>query len=328
MQRRTGVPSRTGVHRKTAKRDGRGEPTFRRARGDHGAARSEACAPRSAPWRCAAAAPRTAPLRARSRSDRRTPRVRRRPRTSRSARRLRPPPPPHARRRASRRGRARRACSPGRAARSSRVVCAARASCVAQLARRPSERQSLLRSSCKNISTAIRTGSQRHRHCVPVAELVSPRTIVRVGVRGPTRRSNMTYGAPHARRFGAAEARGRATRFLRAGSCVALLAVLTQLALPHVHRWLASDHALERAGHTTATGSPNVTADDRRGDTAHADPECATCQALAQTRTFLTSRAEIPRPVGTASRRSEAPRVPAPQARGVAHAPRSPPARA
>ncbi len=114
---------------------------------------------------------------------------------------------------------------------------------------------------------------------------------------------------------------------LQAASCIALLAVLAQIAMPHVHRWLAGGHDGERATQTASRGTvlasehPSAAPCDE-----HTDPECPTCQSLAQTRSFLATRVDPPRPVVLSTRTVERRQAPAAPERTVAHAPRSPPA--
>jgi len=121
----------------------------------------------------------------------------------------------------------------------------------------------------------------------------------------------------------------RATTALRAASCIALLAVLAQIAVPHVHRWLAGGHDGARA--TQPASCVTVLASEPRGAAPcgeHTDPECPTCQALAQTRSFLATRVDPPRPMVLSTRTVESRQASFAPERTVAHAPRSPPAAA
>lgn len=138
----------------------------------------------------------------------------------------------------------------------------------------------------------------------------------------------MPHGAHKTPKLDAATGRVRSARqALHSGVCIALLALLAQLSLPHLHAWLANAHA---PGWATAPTDVTRAAPDgeHHGEPAHADPDCATCQALAQTRSFLASHAGMPHPVVLATERSEPSYAPAAHERVVAHAPRSPPAAA
>jgi hypothetical protein len=118
----------------------------------------------------------------------------------------------------------------------------------------------------------------------------------------------------------------RSTTTLRLASCIALLAVLAQIAMPHLHRWLAGGHDGERV--TPMASRLTVLADEQSSAAPcgeHTDPKCPTCQALAQTRSFLAARFDLPRLVALSSDTVEREQAPSAPERTVAHAPRSPP---
>ena len=101
---------------------------------------------------------------------------------------------------------------------------------------------------------------------------------------------------------------------------LALLAVLAQTSLPHLHQWLAGSHG--PAAVTRATTTLVTVADDSG---AHGETDCDTCRALAQSRVYLATGAPAPATVVVAATSGDdrAQRTLAPSP--VAHAPRGPP---
>lgn len=206
---------------------------------------------------------------------------------------------------------------------------AEQASCGRSLARRAGARQSLLRFNCTRITDATRTASQRHRHCRPSAELVSPANAARRRTRGRGRRSPMLLMTPRARPPRSAASGSRnGLAYVRTSIGIALLALLAQSSLPHLHQWLASRHANDGV-QATAEGAASTlaaaTGADARCTSGHTESGCPTCQALAQSRLFVSSAAVPPRPLAVAIPRPHPLPAHAAATRPVAHAPRSPP---
>lgn len=111
----------------------------------------------------------------------------------------------------------------------------------------------------------------------------------------------------------------------RAGVVLALLALLAQSSLPHLHDWLAGRHGAETASATTATTVAAARDGDDRSGGGHAESGCPTCQALAQSRLFLASGTVLPRPLAVTIAQPETTAAHAANTRPLAHAPRSPP---
>lgn len=112
------------------------------------------------------------------------------------------------------------------------------------------------------------------------------------------------------------------------GVLTALLALVAQATLPHLHLWQPADHEPRPA--TVSVAIQNVDGVARIASTAdehgdHAAAHCPICQVFAQSRDFLPLAIVLPAPVAAVV----APDVPSVSRtaveRAVAHAPRSPP---
>lgn len=142
----------------------------------------------------------------------------------------------------------------------------------------------------------------------------------------------MLLMTPHARppRSAASGSRNGLV-YVRTSVGIALLALLAQSSLPHLHQWLASRHgndgvaATAQGAASTLGAAPST---DDRCTTGHTESGCPTCQALAQSRLFLSSAAASPRPLAVAIARPHPLPAHAAATRPVAHAPRSPPSAA
>jgi hypothetical protein len=115
-------------------------------------------------------------------------------------------------------------------------------------------------------------------------------------------------------------ARTERRRATGAGVLLAVLAVVAQTSLPHLHQWLAGAHGPYEVARVSAAAA--TIADDSG---THGEAGCAICRAIAQSRVYLATAAPAPAmllaaasPAGDHARRTLAP-LP------VAHAPRSPP---
>lgn len=78
----------------------------------------------------------------------------------------------------------------------------------------------------------------------------------------------------------------RVVRPLRAEVVAALLGLLAQIVLPHVHRWQVAAHPVPKQVHV-ATGVRVVEAS--HAATGHAETGCPICQALAGSHDFLAT---------------------------------------
>lgn len=90
----------------------------------------------------------------------------------------------------------------------------------------------------------------------------------------------------------------RATRNLRASVALALLALVAQLVVPHLHRWQVAGHAASAAGdvHERAVASGAVVADVGDSAASHAESSCPICKALAASHDFLRATAQLAAP--------------------------------
>lgn len=112
---------------------------------------------------------------------------------------------------------------------------------------------------------------------------------------------------------------------------IALAALLAQIALPHLHRWQAGDHATAaRATHLRDAVPDPATRLARRPVSEqiageHVEARCSVCQAIAQARSYVSATTLLPAPLraGAATRPRDDAGDPAVVA--AAHPARSPP---
>jgi hypothetical protein len=116
--------------------------------------------------------------------------------------------------------------------------------------------------------------------------------------------------------------RSRVARSLRADVVVALLALLAQIALPHVHRWQVAAHPVPDQLHVLA-GTPAL--ESEHAATGHAETGCPICQALAGSHDFLATAAHRTAPVTSALAHGALSAARTAQTPGGEHAPRGPP---
>lgn len=116
--------------------------------------------------------------------------------------------------------------------------------------------------------------------------------------------------------------RSRVARPRWADVVAALLGLLAQIALPHVHRWQVAAHPVPDQLHAVA-GTPALEAS--HAATGHAETGCPICQALAGSHDFLATAthrtalvaSRLAHPTLSAARTAKRP--------AGEHAPRSPP---
>jgi len=118
---------------------------------------------------------------------------------------------------------------------------------------------------------------------------------------------------------------------------MALLALLAQATLPHLHLWLVREHASSERlpgafaqtyrDHATAPSSVQLARSDSADDAGseHTESRCPICKTLAATRNFLVVTTTLSAPMLARFATAEQQRAWRSVARPVAHAPRSPP---
>ena len=114
----------------------------------------------------------------------------------------------------------------------------------------------------------------------------------------------------------------RAARPLRADVVAALLGLLAQIVLPHLHRWQVVAHTVPDQLHLVA-GAPALVAS--HVTTGHAETSCPICQALAGSHGFLAAAMHRTAPVTSTLGHSALSAARTAQTPAGEHAPRSPP---
>lgn len=110
---------------------------------------------------------------------------------------------------------------------------------------------------------------------------------------------------------------------MQARLALALLALLAQIVLPHVHRLqIAARHDAPSAA-TVVAATPTLAA--AHDATEHADSQCPVCQALAASHDFLVATAHHTVPTSSSLVRGSLHDARTGHAPARAHAPRSPP---
>lgn len=114
----------------------------------------------------------------------------------------------------------------------------------------------------------------------------------------------------------------RVARPLRADVVAALLGLLAQIVLPHVHRWQVAAHPVADPVHAVAA-APVLEAS--HAATGHAETSCPICQALAGAHEFLATATHRTAPVARTLAHAALSAARTTQTPAGAHAPRGPP---